>query len=116
MDITLNRIQQQLKLHNMNKIQLLTSIGLTKSAWSSWVRGETTTYKDHIAEIAAIFNVSADYLLGIEQKNKPSDQESLTQKEKILIDAFRRMTDSEKDMLLRVAAVKSAEIDKSKNQ
>lgn len=72
MDNTLNMISELLKKNKMSKIEFLTKLNLSKSAWSSWVRGETATYKDHIPEIAKIFNVSSDYLFGIEQKEKPA--------------------------------------------
>jgi transcriptional regulator with XRE-family HTH domain len=104
MDDTLNRIQEQLKLHKMSKIQLLTFLGLTKSAWSSWERGETTTYKDHIPEIAGLFNVSADYLLGIEQKNKPVVEHDELSNE--ILNLFIGLSEKDKTELIEYARYK----------
>jgi transcriptional regulator with XRE-family HTH domain len=59
----------------MKKIEFLTKLGLSRSAWSSWTSEKSDSYKKKLPEIADIFGVSVDYLLGNEQKKKPTVQD-----------------------------------------
>lgn len=105
MDDTLNRIELLLKSHKMSKISLLSELGLSKSAWGSWARGETTTYMDHIPKIAEIFDVSSDYILGIEQKNKPaakSDELNEFLKDPEMADIYKLLTQLSPDGIQKV--------------
>jgi len=43
---------------------------LPRSTVYDWRNGRSKSYKKYISEIASYFNVSTDYLLGNEQKNK----------------------------------------------
>jgi transcriptional regulator with XRE-family HTH domain len=108
MDDTLNRISELLDKSGMKKIELLTQLGLSRSAWSGWTSGRMDSYKKKLPEIASIFNVSLDWLSGNEQKNKPSSEEdSLSEREWQLIESFRKHSPEEQDMLLRAAHVES---------
>ena len=65
---------------NMTQAQLAQKFGLTKSVISAYETGlRLPSYDIHI-HIARIYNVSTDYLLGIEQKQK-IDLSGLSQEE-----------------------------------
>lgn len=69
---TLDKILTLLKEHGKTQKQLMEYLGLGKTAFTGWKSGENTSYKKHIDKIAEFFDVSTDYLLGIEKKNNPT--------------------------------------------
>lgn len=54
---------------NMTQAQLAQKLGLTKSVISAYETGLRMPSYDIFIHITKIFNVSADYLLGLEHKN-----------------------------------------------
>ena len=55
---------------NMTQAQLAQKLGLTKSVISAYETGLRLPSYDILIHIARIYNVSTDYLLGIEQKQE----------------------------------------------
>ena len=55
--------------------QVATELGITESGYGFYEQGKRTPDSEMLKKIASVFNVSADYLLGI---NKPLTQEHLT--------------------------------------
>ena len=55
---------------NMTQAQLAQKLGLTKSVISAYETGLRLPYYDILINIAKIFNVSTDYLLGLENKRE----------------------------------------------
>lgn len=55
---------------NMTQAQLAQKLGLTKSFISAYETGLRLPSYDILIHIARIYNVSTDYLLGIEQKQE----------------------------------------------
>ena len=52
------------KAKRMTQTEVAKSIGLTQSAYSDWERGETKIDSQSLKKLAALFEVSVDYLLG----------------------------------------------------
>lgn len=46
-------------------------LSLPRSTVYDWRNGRSKSYKKYLSQLATYFNVSTDYLLGNEQKNKP---------------------------------------------
>ena len=65
---------------NMTQAQLANKLGLTKSVISAYETGLRLPSHDILIHIARIYNVSTDYLLGIEQKQE-IDLSGLSQEE-----------------------------------
>lgn len=65
---------------NMTQAQLAQKIGLTKSVISAYETGLRLPSYDVLIHIAKIFNVSTDYLLGLENKRE-IDLSGLTDEE-----------------------------------
>lgn len=65
---------------NMTQAQLANKLGLTKSVISAYETGLRLPSYDILIHIARIYNVSTDYLLGIEQKQE-IDLSGLSQEE-----------------------------------
>ena len=65
---------------NMTQAQLAQKLGLTKSVISAYETGLRLPSYDILIHIAKIFNVSTDYLLGLENKRE-IDLSGLTENE-----------------------------------
>ena len=92
MDETLNRIIELLDKSGMKKIEFLTKLGLSRSAWGAWTSGRMQSYKKMLPEIADIFGVSLDWLSGNEQKNKPTVSDGLTQNDIEFLEKIKKLT------------------------
>ena len=77
---------------NMTQAQLANKLGLTKSVISAYETGLRLPSYDILIHIARIYNVSTDYLLGIEQKQE-IDLSGLSQEE---IDALMNLINAMK--------------------
>lgn len=69
---TAELIFKALKEKGKTQQSLADAIGVTKFQISEWKRGKTRSYTEHLSEIAKFLDVTTDYLLGNEQKNKPA--------------------------------------------
>lgn len=77
---------------HMTQAQLAQKLGLTKSVISAYETGLRLPSYDILIHIARIYNVSTDYLLGIEQKQE-IDLSGLSQEE---IDALMNLINAMK--------------------
>ena len=86
------RLKELRKQSGMTQEQLANKFGITKSVVSYYELSERTPSPDVLKDLALIFRVSADYLLGIE-RSKTIDVSDLTDDDiKLLlatIDALR---------------------------
>jgi repressor LexA len=90
------------------------AIGVTKNKVSEWKAKKTKSYKNYINEIAAYFNVTTDYLLGNEQKNKlPAEARSLSDIENEILSIFHTLPEDKRQAFITVArSLKSQSKDK----
>jgi transcriptional regulator with XRE-family HTH domain len=68
---TLHIISQLLSQQCKTQKDLTDYLGIQKTAYTQWKLGKNNSYLKHISKIAEYLDVSADYLLGTEQKNNP---------------------------------------------
>lgn len=79
--VDLGSVLKKLRLkENMTQAQLAQKLGLTKSVISAYETGLRLPSYDILIHIAKIFNVSTDYLLGLENKRE-IDLSGLTENE-----------------------------------
>lgn len=71
MDITLERIVDELKIQNKKKLELTEYLGVVNSAFGNWVAGRNQSYKKYLHAIASFLNVSVEYLKGETDVKKP---------------------------------------------
>lgn len=85
------KIKRLRKENGLNQTQLAERIGVDKSAISFWENGINEPKANYITKLALLFNISADYLLGIEDEfgNKIEKQKTL-KTEKIKLPAVAR--------------------------
>ncbi len=76
---TLEKISHLLHQQKKKQKDLTDYLGLTKNTFTNWKLGASESYKKHIDKIAEFFDVSTDYLLGIEKKPLINEDEELTE-------------------------------------
>lgn len=88
-------------------------LGLTANCICEWEKNRSEPSIPTIKKIADLFDVSADYLLGLEDdfgtrtpapmSFTASPSEKLTEKEKALLEAFKKLLPETQDFILRTA-------------
>ena len=66
--------------HGWTQAELARKLGLTRNGVNSWEQGLSMPSPTYIVELARIFSVSTDYLLGIES-NSTIDVSGLSEKD-----------------------------------
>lgn len=61
-----DRIKLLREQKNMTQSALAKQLGITRSGVNAWEMGISTPSTQYIVELSQLFNVSADYLLGID--------------------------------------------------
>ncbi len=83
-------------------------LGLSANTVCEWEKNRSEPSIQTIRKLAEFFDVSADYLLGLEDDfgartatNAAPMRESLTEKERALLEAFRQLLPETQDFILR---------------
>ena len=100
------RLQGIMKNNGITKFKLSKQLNVSPSTVANWLNGESSPNIERIRQIADFFHVSTDYLLiGSETSNsmQPAANEPLEQLEELLLDAFRRVSVSDKIAILQHA-------------
>lgn len=91
-----------IRLENeMTQKNLYEKLSVSPNCYASWEQGRTQPDIERIKQLVSIFNVSADYLLGIkDEANEPlvliSSKSALPKEEKKLLNDYRSLTENEK--------------------
>ncbi len=64
-----NRIQTLREQNGMTQAALAKQLGITRSSVNAWEMGISVPSTQYIVELALIFHVSTDYLLGVERSS-----------------------------------------------
>lgn len=94
MDITLDRIIQELKAQNKKQQDLTDCLGINYSSFGNWKAGRNSSYKKYIHAIADYLDVSVEYLRGETdiKKDSPSSIENELSEYKDVIELFKAAT------------------------
>lgn len=95
--------------------QLAEMLNYTQSNISEWEKGTVEPKATAIITISEFFGVTADYLLGLEddfgvRTAAPSSAtagESLTAEERQIIEEYRKLPESSKDLFRRMAGIQT---------
>lgn len=97
--------------NNLTQQQISDAIGFSHSAISQYENNIIEPTATAIMKLATVFGVSSDYLLGLEDDmgySKSSDiQNAVTPEERKIIAAYRELTPSNKNMVLRMLNIES---------
>jgi Predicted transcriptional regulators len=106
----MNRLRQLRKSAGLSQLEFAKIIDSAQNTVSNWERGIRNIDNDRLAEISAYFNVTADYLLGISNEEKPATEtgsgldkatiELATKLQQLDTDALR-LLDAHADLLLK---------------
>ena len=107
----IDRILELLHQQGISKNKMLVDLRLSKNSIVDWSRRGTIPNGETLSKIASYFNVSVDYLLGNEQKEKPSsEEESFSQNKKELMALFDTMSDAQQESFLAIARAAAHEL------
>ena len=73
MDITLERIIQELKNQNKRQMDLTNFLGINYNSFGNWKNGLNSSYKKYIHAIASFLGVSVEYLQGTTDEKHPTN-------------------------------------------
>ena len=84
-----DKIKQLLVSNNMTQADLAKNLNITRSSVNAWEMGISSPSTAYLVELAELFHVSTDYLLGL-SNNVTLDISSLSEQEiKIVYDLVR---------------------------
>lgn len=83
--------------HNISQKELAEILGVSQQTVASWEVGRTEPSNIFLSSLSEIFNVSADYLLGNEEKYRTSP---LSREQKNLLSDFESLTSDGRNMIL----------------
>ena len=97
---TLEKIIDLVNSRCTNDQQFLSDLNFNRTLLSDWKSGKSKSYLKHINKIAEYFNVSTDYLLGNEQKEKAPSQ--LSERAKRILEAVNQLSEEEQEAFLLI--------------
>ena len=108
MDLYIERIKPLLESSGMTDKDIEEALNLPRGVIYKWGIGENKSYKRVIPEIAKYFNVSADYLMGLDspsagiKEERPADGEALSPEDKALLTWFHSLPQEKREALLNL--------------
>ena len=100
-----NRIQALCKSRGVSGSRMCLDLGLSKSTLSDIKSGRKKGVStDTAKKIASYFNVSVGYLLGEEEKEKPTipEDDGLTENQRVLIEFAKSLSEDQAVLALRL--------------
>ena len=93
------RMMDQLKLQGKTEKDLVRSIGMSNTAFSTWKYENVKTYHKHITDIAAFLGVTEQYLL--DGTDEYVNKDTMTGTEIKLIKLFRSMGNEQQKCFIK---------------
>ena len=105
MDLYIERIKPLFESSGMTDKDIEEALNLPRGVIYKWGIGKNKSYKRFIPEIAKYFNVSADYLLGLDSPSAgikkdpiPKDR-AVSQEKQLPLDMIDGLSDEQKELL-----------------
>ena len=101
------RIEKALIIREMKQADLCKRANIPKSSLSLYLKGSYEPKQDKIYKMASVLNVSEIWLMGYDvpmerSESVPSNSSELTDSEKIMLDLFRRIPESQQEVLIQM--------------
>ena len=106
MDITLERIIEEMKLQNAKNADLGNFIGVSANVITDWKSGRIKSYTKYLYAIAEFLDVSVEYLKGETDEKKPaskntaSGDDMFSDTDRKIFEALANMSQSDKEWFL----------------
>jgi transcriptional regulator with XRE-family HTH domain len=118
---TFDRISELLRKNKMTQADLARKTGISTGLISQWKNRSQNPSAEKLQKVAECFNVSVDYLLGNEQKEKPTGK---AEGQEITFDDFtyalhnetKKLTEENKEKLLEMARFFKEQQNKKKKE
>lgn len=107
---TSERLKEIMRIRQLKQADLARATGLAKGGISNYITGRYEPKSDVISKLAKALNCSEMWLWGydvpMERRNlPPTDENELTDGEKMLLDLFRLVPEDSQDMVLQMIRV-----------
>lgn len=104
------RIKKALVIRGMKQSELCQITKIPKSAISQYISGAFEPKQDRVYLIAKALNVSEAWLMGYDvpmerRDNPPTEEDELTDGEKMLLELFRRVPEEQQQLVLQMIRV-----------
>ena len=100
-----DRLRLLRESRKITQLRLSTHLGISQEAISAYERKESMPNIDVLIEISRFFNVSIDYLLGLDNVKKSISEKELDEFEIALITNYRKLEQSEQELLIKIIAL-----------
>ncbi len=105
MEVTIGKMISKLRLaQNLNQRELASLLSVSNGTVGMWETGKRQPDLNTVVKIATFFNVSVDYLLGIDQEFE-GNNDKLTAEEELLLQLFNGCDEECQNYLLAKAEV-----------
>lgn len=98
-----NRIRNLREDHDFNQFEIADKLGVSQSQYQRYESGKRQIPIDILIQLAQIYNVSVDYLLGLSNSKKLSTIDVNTDTKKVLFYFNRLNTENRKYILEKMA-------------
>ncbi len=91
---------------NLSQAELAKAVGTSQKNISRWENGENEPTAYFIIKVAEFFDVTTDYVLGMndhfELSKQHEDKPEVTPEERKILNAYRELTPSNRELVLRM--------------
>lgn len=94
---------------NYSQREMAALLNIVQVSYLRWEQGKTEPNINNICRLCEIFNVSSDYLLGLEDDTAfsfSSDAPSITADEKLLLNTYRELPSGKKKAIFNLLDIK----------
>lgn len=79
--------------------EIFKATGVSQSSLSDWKKGKGTPGMANIVKLAEFFNVSTDYMMGIDKEKPNGITDGLNEQDQIVLNNFRQLSDDDKALV-----------------
>ena len=103
MSVQSDRIKYEMQRNDLTLLEIEQKTGIKKSSMQRYVSGTTGKIPLSVIEkLADLFDVSAAYLMGWDEKEDSPSEPKLTEGEKMLLDLFNRVPEDQQQLVLQM--------------
>lgn len=109
-----DNIKKLRKEANLTQPELADRINVAKSVISNWEQNLNIPKGNYIIELAKIFNVSADYILGLTDNDDffTTSQDSLSDDQQYILKEYNKLSSTDKQKIINYMAVSTTRAEK----
>lgn len=100
-----DRLKLLRKRRKITQIRLSTHLGISQESISAYERKESMPNIDVLIAMSQFFNVSVDYLLGLDDTKKRVFESELNEFEVALINNYRKLNRVDQELTIKVLAL-----------